>query len=57
MGLVVGRFHEFLGMEPLAHQPPLHVDHANEHRVDRPFSNLFLEGAERQSVGHSHLHA
>ncbi len=52
VGLLVGAFQEELRLEPLAHQPALHVDLGHHHRVDAAVRDRLLQVAHRQKARH-----
>ena len=52
MRLVPAAIDEMGGMEPLAHQAPLHVDHAGQHRIDCALGHQSREFVKRQKTGH-----
>ena len=50
--LLVRAVDEILGLEALADQPPLHVDHRHQHRVDAAGLHRRLELVEPEIAGH-----
>ena len=50
--LLVGAFHEVFGLEPLADQPALHVDHGDEHGIDGARADCCLQLREGEVACH-----
>ena len=55
MCLFPGALDKMLGMKPLAGKPPLHVDEAGQHGVDRAGRGFRFQILERDRPRHGHL--
>ncbi|MNE34537.1 hypothetical protein D3C80_1282630 [compost metagenome] len=49
---LMGTFHEKLCLKTLAHQAPLHIHQAGQHRIDTPLGHVFFQFIECIGGGH-----